>query len=226
LLVAAEACADGAPPVQVMVLGTYHMDNPGLDLHNARADDVLTPRRQAELAAVAEALAAFKPTVIAIERVTARAGVRGCGVSRGSTVRSSPVVATSVSRSVIGSPVSPASRPCTASTSSHRRASPITSRSSACSAGVQRRGEDAALATLMSRTGKLIADFENLQASSTVAELLIDANDPRHAGRPVDVLPDAGLRRRRGPARRRAPRLLVHAQREDLRQADRRRETR
>jgi len=51
----------------------------------------------------------------------------------------------------------------------------------------------------MSRTGKLIADFEQLQASSTVAELLIDANDPRTL-QILDVLPDAGLRRRRGPA--------------------------
>jgi hypothetical protein len=31
LLIAAEACGEVAPPVQVMVLGTYHMDNPGVD---------------------------------------------------------------------------------------------------------------------------------------------------------------------------------------------------
>ncbi len=56
-------------PIEVMVLGTYHMGNPGQDLHNARIDPVTTPARQAELEDVAEALAKFQPTAIAIERV-------------------------------------------------------------------------------------------------------------------------------------------------------------
>ena len=56
-------------PIEVMVLGTYHMGNPGQDLHNARIDPVTTPAKQAELEAVAEALARFQPTAIAIERV-------------------------------------------------------------------------------------------------------------------------------------------------------------
>lgn len=56
-------------PIEVMVLGTYHMGNPGQDLHNARVDSVTTPAKQAELEAVAEALARFQPTAIAIERV-------------------------------------------------------------------------------------------------------------------------------------------------------------
>lgn len=56
-----------AEPVQVMVLGTYHFGNPGLDLHNARIDDVLVPQRQAELQAVAQGLGRFKPTRVAVE---------------------------------------------------------------------------------------------------------------------------------------------------------------
>ena len=56
-------------PVQVMVLGTYHFDNPGLDLANVKADDVLKPQRQKELKALADALAEFKPTKIVVERV-------------------------------------------------------------------------------------------------------------------------------------------------------------
>lgn len=56
-------------PIEVMVLGTYHMGNPGQDLHNARIDPVTTPAKQAEIEAVAEALARFRPTAIAIERV-------------------------------------------------------------------------------------------------------------------------------------------------------------
>jgi hypothetical protein len=61
-----------APRAQVMVLGTYHMDNPGQDYANAVADDVLAPHRQAEIAAVARALAEFRPTRIAIEAPPSR----------------------------------------------------------------------------------------------------------------------------------------------------------
>ncbi|MDP8912276.1 MAG: DUF5694 domain-containing protein [Pseudomonadota bacterium] len=64
---AGAAPAAAAEPVQVMVLGTYHFDNPGLDLNNMKADDVTLPKRQAELQALANALAAFKPTKIMVE---------------------------------------------------------------------------------------------------------------------------------------------------------------
>lgn len=66
---AAMAQAPEPEPIEVMVLGTYHMGNPGQDLHNARIDPVTTPAKQGELEAVAEALAGFRPTAIAIERV-------------------------------------------------------------------------------------------------------------------------------------------------------------
>ena len=56
-------------PVEVMILGSYHMANPGNDLHNARVDPVTTPEKQAELEAVAEALARFRPTAVAVERI-------------------------------------------------------------------------------------------------------------------------------------------------------------
>lgn len=56
-------------PVELMVVGTYHFDNPGLDLNNAKADDVLKPGRQRELEALAAALAEFRPTKVMIERV-------------------------------------------------------------------------------------------------------------------------------------------------------------
>jgi Family of unknown function (DUF5694) len=64
-LLAAPAWA--ASPVEVMVLGTYHFGNPGRDLNNMKVDSVLTPRRQAELAAVAAALATFRPTHVMVE---------------------------------------------------------------------------------------------------------------------------------------------------------------
>jgi hypothetical protein len=59
---------DQAEPTQVMVLGTYHFANPGRDLANMQADDVLAEQRQRELAALAEALAAFAPDKILVER--------------------------------------------------------------------------------------------------------------------------------------------------------------
>ena len=58
-------------PVEVMILGSYHMGNPGQDVHNARIDPVTTPEKQAQLEAVAEGLARFRPTAVAVER-TAR----------------------------------------------------------------------------------------------------------------------------------------------------------
>ena len=61
--------------VEVMVLGTYHFDNPGLDIYNAKADDVLKPARQAELRKLTDALARFRPTKIMIERQVAAPGL-------------------------------------------------------------------------------------------------------------------------------------------------------
>lgn len=61
------APAEAAEPVQVMVLGTYHMGNPGQDLANVQADDVTTPGRQAELAAVAAAIERWRPTKVLVE---------------------------------------------------------------------------------------------------------------------------------------------------------------
>jgi hypothetical protein len=57
-------------PIQVMVLGTYHFGNPGLDLHNMKVDSVLTSGKQAELADVATRLARFRPTKIAVEETS------------------------------------------------------------------------------------------------------------------------------------------------------------
>jgi len=56
-------------PVEVMILGSYHMGNPGQDVHNARIDPVTTPEKQAQLEAVAEGLARFRPTAVAVERI-------------------------------------------------------------------------------------------------------------------------------------------------------------
>jgi len=58
---------DGPPLAEVLVLGTYHMGNPGRDIFNMKADDVLAPKRQAEIRELLDVLARFRPTKIAIE---------------------------------------------------------------------------------------------------------------------------------------------------------------
>jgi hypothetical protein len=77
-LVAVTAMAELAPAqgtsskgeakrAEVLVLGTYHMANPGHDVYNMQADDVLSPKRQQEIAELAAALKKFQPTKIAVE---------------------------------------------------------------------------------------------------------------------------------------------------------------
>jgi hypothetical protein len=67
------ASAQGTPSkeaavrAEVLVLGVYHMANPGRDVFNMDADDVRTPKRQQEIAELAAALEKFKPTKIAVE---------------------------------------------------------------------------------------------------------------------------------------------------------------
>ena len=63
--IASWAQSDARP--QVLVLGVYHMANPGHDIINTEADDVLAPKRQAEIARLIEVLKRFNPTKIAIE---------------------------------------------------------------------------------------------------------------------------------------------------------------
>jgi hypothetical protein len=67
ILLTSAAGAQHEPPAQVMVVGTYHMANPGQDLHNMEADDVLQPERQAQIHVVVDALANFEPSLVAVE---------------------------------------------------------------------------------------------------------------------------------------------------------------
>ena len=52
---------------EVMILGVYHFSSPGADVVNAEVDDFLHPRRQRELANLAQALAQWRPTRIVVE---------------------------------------------------------------------------------------------------------------------------------------------------------------
>ena len=52
---------------EVLVLGSYHMANPGRDIVNMQADDVLASKRQQEIAQLIEVLKRFHPTKVAVE---------------------------------------------------------------------------------------------------------------------------------------------------------------
>src|SRR2546422_1213494 len=53
---------------EVLVLGVYHMSNPGHDIFNMQADDVLAPKRQAEITQVMAVLKKIQPTENSPER--------------------------------------------------------------------------------------------------------------------------------------------------------------
>lgn len=69
LFTSTAAAAQSPEPIKVMVVGSYHFDNPGMDLNNARIAPVTTPEKQAELEAISNRLMAFAPTAVAVERI-------------------------------------------------------------------------------------------------------------------------------------------------------------
>jgi Family of unknown function (DUF5694) len=83
LALAWTAQAQGTPPKlppgstpserpTLLGLGTGHLANPGKDLVNTPVENVLTEKRQAQIASVVDELAAFRPTFIALEWPIAR----------------------------------------------------------------------------------------------------------------------------------------------------------
>jgi len=59
--------------IPVLLIGTFHLANPGRDLANVDVDDVLADRRQRELEMVATTLSRFAPTKVAVEHHADRA---------------------------------------------------------------------------------------------------------------------------------------------------------
>ena len=54
-------------PVEVMLLGVYHMDGGGSHVYETGTDDVLSERRQREIEKVVEGLVGWRPDVVAVE---------------------------------------------------------------------------------------------------------------------------------------------------------------
>ncbi|HEY4113200.1 MAG TPA: DUF5694 domain-containing protein [Rhizomicrobium sp.] len=59
--------ADGPAETQVMIVGLFHMSNPNRDLHDVQVPDVLAPEYQAQIQAISDALARFRPTQVDVE---------------------------------------------------------------------------------------------------------------------------------------------------------------
>ena len=51
----------------IMILGSEHFANPGMDARNVKMDDVLAPKRQHEIRELIRLLGVFQPTKIALE---------------------------------------------------------------------------------------------------------------------------------------------------------------
>ena len=66
-VIAQQTPSANAGRAEVLVLGVYHMANPGRDIFNTQADDVFAPKRQAEIGQLIEVLKKFQPTKIAVE---------------------------------------------------------------------------------------------------------------------------------------------------------------
>jgi uncharacterized protein DUF5694 len=73
-VIAAPLVAPEGAPIDVVVLGTFHFDNPGRDIANVQVDDVLAKKRQAEIGAILDGLARFNPTKVAVESQRRQAG--------------------------------------------------------------------------------------------------------------------------------------------------------
>lgn len=59
-----------APQAHFLFVGSYHMANPGRDVHNTKADDVLSARRQREIAKVSRLIERYRPTKVMVEADT------------------------------------------------------------------------------------------------------------------------------------------------------------
>jgi hypothetical protein len=83
--------AETTPHAEFLFVGSYHMGNPGRDVHNMQADDVTSERRQREIREVAGLLEAYKPTKVMVEVEPSRQSElqqrfdQSCGGSRALT---------------------------------------------------------------------------------------------------------------------------------------------
>jgi len=63
------ASAQNKKPVQVLLLGVFHFENPGLDVAKFKSADILSEQRQKEVMQIVERLKIFSPDKIFIEDI-------------------------------------------------------------------------------------------------------------------------------------------------------------
>ena len=62
-----QAGVDAAPSADFLFVGSFHMANHGLDVHNLQADDVLSEPRQRQMRQVIALLQRYRPTKVMVE---------------------------------------------------------------------------------------------------------------------------------------------------------------
>ncbi len=167
-------------PIEVMILGSYHMDNPGQDVHNARIDSVLTPDKQAQLQAVSRALARFNPTALGIERI---ADDRATLLDQAyPNFTPADVLTDADERVQIGYRLAHdlGLQRVYAIDENDREGQPSYFPFDEVIQWVQANGRDADFAALNNRMGAISAEMERRQHTGTVAELLAWMNTPEH----------------------------------------------
>lgn len=166
-----------AEPVQLMVLGTYHFANPGRDVHNVEADDVLQPRRQRELQALTDALLRFRPTRVMVEAQVASADLAMADYAEFDSAR----LASERNETVqIGYRLAHAAglRAVQGIDEQPGEGEPDYFPFGALQESAARHGQQAVIAGAMAPVQREVEDFSRRQASATVAELLATLNGP------------------------------------------------
>lgn len=178
MMCAAAAAAPPQPaPIDVMILGTYHFDSPGLDLNNVEVDDVLVPRRQAELEAVAAAIVRFRPTKVMIER---QVGAADLVDTRYADFGPADLAETRDERVQLGYRIARAAGLTRVYGIDEQPADgePDYFPFGAVDAYAKANGQADMLAGIMAAGPEATARFERMQPASSIAELLADWNDP------------------------------------------------
>jgi Family of unknown function (DUF5694) len=178
--------AEPAPPVEVMVLGTYHFGNPGRDLHNIKTEDVTAPKRQQEIAAIARALESFRPTRILVERVVASPDLVD---PKFAAFTPAALLSNPDERVQIGYRL--------AHQLKHGKVYGIDEQPGPgepdyfpfgkVAAFAKANGMQPRIDSLMAQGAAITRNIEAKQASASVAELLIDQNDPAGAASRIDI---------------------------------------
>jgi hypothetical protein len=159
-------------PAQILVLGTYHFANPGLDVVKTEVADVLSPTKQSEIQAVADAIMRFRPTKIAVERLPSSAAKLD---SLYAAYRAGRHALTRDETEQLGFRL--------AARLEHDRVHPIDVQGEFPFGAVMQYAQEndpAFVSLVQAETARMGAESSRRQRENTVAEILRHANDPEN----------------------------------------------